>query len=369
MSELVSQDKLRLNVLLRQDLKALRIDEGRMMVHGLTSQGEKKLQLNPDQRPEKYLRLVRRLISSYVLDSPEGYPRFISRWTRMRNTQSELGDTLDLDKLLLSGEPEAVIAVVFSPHLTAELAEYAWWCQPDSLSARQMLINPNVANSEFAKTLAAHLLEFLPFEEDQSAISQSVQLILQPGLISEEERLKLWKRSQRRNPFLAGFVLAGPDAIPEQKPETNQPDTVIEVLDTEQNQLLQLCKSQKGKAFLNAASKAFDKITDQNITVMLFNQLGYFARPFQLSVDKPRTFDDLQSLVEQHLSSSIIQQALNENPENKATLIALCQLAYLSESLLDPIFGKTDAVGTVMRKKIQPVVQPLQRILGIILSP
>ena len=41
--QLSNEDNLRLNVLLAQDLKAIRINEGTMTVHALTDQGEAKV--------------------------------------------------------------------------------------------------------------------------------------------------------------------------------------------------------------------------------------------------------------------------------------------------------------------------------------
>ena len=76
--ELSNEDNLRLNVLLAQDLQAVRIDESRMVVYGLSGQGEARLPLNPTGRDERYLRLVRQLLSTHVLGSPGGYPVIMS---------------------------------------------------------------------------------------------------------------------------------------------------------------------------------------------------------------------------------------------------------------------------------------------------
>jgi hypothetical protein len=38
----------------------------------------------------------------------------------------------------------------------------------------------------------------------------------------------------------------------------------------------------------------------------------------------------------------------------------------ISETLVDPIFGLTDAIGSVMRKKIQHVVDPITENLQIL---
>ena len=41
--ELSSEDSLRLNVLINQDLQAIRIDESKMIVYALTGRGEAKV--------------------------------------------------------------------------------------------------------------------------------------------------------------------------------------------------------------------------------------------------------------------------------------------------------------------------------------
>ena len=41
-------------------------------------------------------------------------------------------------------------------------------------------------------------------------------------------------------------------------------------------------------------------------------------------------------------------------------------LACLSVKLLNPIFSRTDAIGTVMRKKIKPVTDPVFEQLAIL---
>ena len=101
--ELSSEDAFRLNVLLANKPLAIRIDEGRMSVHGLAAQGDSpqreiKVELHPTTRVEHYLRLVRELISGQVLGSPGGYPVYLKRWTRMGQMRDE-----SLAQLLLLG--------------------------------------------------------------------------------------------------------------------------------------------------------------------------------------------------------------------------------------------------------------------------
>jgi hypothetical protein len=83
MSEgLSAEDNFRLQVLLAQDLKAIRIDESTLTLHALTDKGEASIPLSPNCREDKYLRQVRELLSGHALGSPGGYPVFLTRWTR-----------------------------------------------------------------------------------------------------------------------------------------------------------------------------------------------------------------------------------------------------------------------------------------------
>jgi len=56
-----------------------------------------------------------------------------------------------------------------------------------------------------------------------------------------------------------------------------------------------------------------------------------------------------------------LQQLLQIWPEAKSFCSAIIFLSMVSESLLDPIFGVTDAIGTVMRKRIAHLIEPIQQ--------
>ena len=152
MIELTSEDNLRLNVLLANQPQAIRIDESRLEVHGLSARGEARIQLRPTARPEAYVRAVRELISGHILGSPGGYPTYLRRWTRMGQMRDE-----SLAQLLLLGEPEAVVAAVCSPGLTDELARRAWWAMEDAENARRMLGNPAIVQGRMGPILAGYL--------------------------------------------------------------------------------------------------------------------------------------------------------------------------------------------------------------------
>jgi len=102
--ELSAEDSLRLNVLLAQDLQAIRIDESKMIVYALTEKGEARVRLNSNCKDEKYIKEIKAMFSTHVMGSPGGYPVFLKRWTRMGQARDE-----SLQQLLLLGESEAVV--------------------------------------------------------------------------------------------------------------------------------------------------------------------------------------------------------------------------------------------------------------------
>lgn len=360
---LSSQDSLRLNVLLRQPLKAVRIDESRMVVHALMAQGETLVELNPVGRHEHYLRTVRQLFSTHVLGSPGGYPVFLKRWTRMGQARDE-----SLAKLLLLGEPEAVTAVVHANGLTEEIASHAWWAAPTAENARRMLERDSVAQSAIGRTLTEFLLEFLPFEEEHRAMIDSVRLVLKPGLLSTEERQQLWSKARRKPSYYVGFLHALPDNLPEQAhphPTLAEHETLLNSLTALGNPIIGLllrCLSATGQGFLRTLRVVFEKPANQDVVVMALEaSAGYFADARNGDCHH-RGIVDIEAAVSGDGDSLWLETQQLIQPLGEAwfmRLRALRCLALCGVPLVDPVFGLTDAMGTVMRRKLEPVLDPM----------
>lgn len=361
--QLSNEDNLRLNVLLAQPLQAVRINESTMTVHALTTKGEAKVRLNPTVRDEQYLRWVRELLSMKVTGSPGGYPIFLKRWTRMGHARN------NLDQMLLLGEPEAVAAVVYTPGLTHDIARRAWWASPSATNARCLLANAEVVNGELGKELTTYLLEFLPFEEVQLNVVDTVRLCLQGDLISPEEREKLWNRAKRKNPFYIGFLHADPAYIPlPEKPHRHHAEVTQQLafINASGNLFAQaFCHTlgSSGQNWLRALQLALEKPVDQDVVISLFIAIGaHFCLPFP----EHRGVRELNSAiqrVEQFCTGDcppdlkVVLDNLNSTtlPLFKAMLI----LAQVGEDSLIPYFGGNDSVGSVMRKRLEPLTQPL----------
>jgi hypothetical protein len=363
--ELSETDSLRLNVLLSQRLQAVRIDESRMMVHGLSDRGEAKVSLNPNCRDEAYLKHVREFLSTQVLGSPGGYPVYLRRWTRMGQARDD-----SLQRLLLLGEPEAVVAVVHAPGLTDELARRAWWAAPTAENARRMLERDCVASGAMGPELAEHLLEFLPFEDDHQAMIDSVRLMLQPGLLDAERRQDLWNRGRRKNTYYVGFLAAVPDELPPEiaaHPDharyVEQLGPMAEAGNRIARQLLRVT-SAPGQAFLQTAVAVMKKPTNQDVVVALLEAIGAYFSSLRPNEERYRELQALMAEAESALAGegaigAAVEEVLAAVPDAAPQLRAMLILSMVGESLVAPIFGLTDAIGSVMRKRLEPVSAPL----------
>lgn len=362
------EDSLRLNVLLNQELRALRIDEGKLQVVGLTPKGEAKVQLNPNCPEEKYLRQVRELISNHVLGSPHGYPRFMHRWTRMGYARTD-----SLVRLLRLGEPEAVAAVVHAEGLTDEIARWAWWVDQSPEHARAMLAREQVAKGEMGRVLADFLMEFLPYEEDPQKVVESVRVVLQPGLIDEAARAQLWARGQRKPAYRVGFLKALPDDLPvEQVPHPRFADLegVLKELAGAGNahaRLLARLLSHRGQAWLDTVEGVFSRCADQGVVIQLFEAIEAYFAPVRPADARYRDMVPLledcarsgECLTDPRLREELAVLKAGLPAEDWPLVESLRVWACVSEQLIAPIFGLSDAVGSALRSSIEPVTVPL----------
>jgi hypothetical protein len=363
--ELASEDSFRLNVLLANKPLAIRIDESRMTVLGLSERGEARIQLNPSGRPDAYLRLVRELISGHVLGSPGGYPVYLRRWTRMGQMRDE-----SLEQLLMLGEPEAVVAAVHAPGLTNELARRAWWAMEDAENARRMLANPAVRDGAMGRILADYLVEYLPFESDPEKAMESVRLVLQPGLMDPEHRADLWRRSARKPAQLLGFLQASPDDLPEVERERRDAAVVrarLDVLIAAGDPCARLAErvvSGRGQGFLRTLGQVLAKSPNQDLVSSTFELLRDYFRALRPDGDPNLSLDALTAEAHLFVSSPVplgpAAACLAVAPELAEDIAAMRVLSGVGYGVIRAYLIDSTASGSLMRRKLAPVLDALQ---------
>ncbi len=367
--ELSSEDALRLNVLLTHDLQAVRIDENSLTLYALTERGEARVALHPTGRKEQYLRLVREMLSSHALGSPGGYPLYIQRWTRMGQNSGD-----NIDKLLLLGDAEAVVSVAYSPRLTDELARRAWWCMQSGDNARRMLERTCIAEGAMGPVLAEYLVEYLPFETSPHVIIDTVRIVLQPGLISEQTLLRLWGRAKGDNTYYAGFLAALPDALPGQSTARADWDRIEPALtpllasgNKYAHQLARVLDA-PGQMFLAACGDVLSRPADQDVARSVFRTVGaYFGvlrqdAGHEIKPDEALTQADLRLLNPDAELAALLAVVPALQPETRS-LLALSEMGEFS---VTPILVRTTAIGSLMRRKLEPVSEPAMEQLAVL---
>lgn len=357
--QLSNEDNLRMNVLLAQALKAIKINEGTMTVHALTEKGEAKVKLNPTTRDEQYLRWIREMISMKVTGSPGGYPIFLKRWTRMGHADNTL------EHMLLLGEPEAIVALVHAPTLSHDIGKHAWWANPTTEVARRLLHYPDVVVGELGNELAEYLLEFLPFEERQLDVVDTVRLCLQGELITQEQRTELWTRAKRKNPYYVGFLHSN-GLIPAENKENsicNEMKSHCESINNDIAVEFKEILSENGQKWLGTLKNSLRKPVDQDVVISLFKAVdSHFdvewpeqrgVRDISLAIDRTELWLKNESECSEQLHQLI--GVLDDKLCDK--LQSFLVLSQIGEDTLIPIFAGNDSVGSVMRKRLDPVTK------------
>jgi hypothetical protein len=368
MSELSPEDELRLNVMMAGDIQAVRIDEAAMIVHGLSSRGEASIKLHPAGRPEQYLRRVRELLAGIATGSPGGYPVYLHGWTRMGQAREK-----GLDCLLLLGEEEAVVSVAYSNGLTDELARRAWWAMPVADNARRMLERDCVVKGKMGRVLAAYLVEYLPFETNPHTIIDTVRLLLQPGLIDEEVRMKLWNRGAMDNAYHVGFLERMPDDLPVEVAPREDWNALNSRLSQFANDpcaiQLERVLSARGQAFLQTSEAMLRYPADRDVVNALLNALAaYFSPLLQPSCCSADTLDSTLANVDAFCrdTASTAGIFLHSLPDYAKEVRAMLVLSCMNSEVAAPILSRTTAGGTLMRQKLEPVTTPILQQIAVL---
>ena len=354
------EDALRLNVLLANKPQAIRINESSMVVSGLTADGEARVELRPNCRDDQYIRKVKELISGHVLGSPGGYPVYLQRWTRMGQMKDD-----SLEQLLMLGEPEAVVAAVCAPGLTDELARRAWWAMEDADNARHMLRKQAICEGEMGPVLAAYLLEYLPFETEAEKQIETVRLVLQAGLLDEQQRSELWRKAARKAPYYVGFIATLLDAIPEAQephPLWLAHHEALQGLADGGNALaaaLLRVLSGPGQAWLHTIHRIFKKPSNQDVVNITLDEMAaYFGALRDAPVDA--TLEELEIEAEEWCSRDASAVAVEGVDQALTPLMRSVRiLSGMGYGAVRPVFKGTTAIGSLMRRKLEPVMTPL----------
>ena len=365
--EISSEDALRLNVLLANAPRAIRIHESSMTLYGLLESGESSVRLNPSCGDEQYLKLIRAFLSDRALGSPGGYPFYLQRWTRMGRMRED-----SLERLLLLGDPAAVFAVVCAEGLTSELARRAWWAAEEAENARRMLQTREVVQSDTGPMLARYLIEYLPFESESETMVESVRMALQPGLLEEDERLALWNKASRKIAYLVGFIAADPDDLPEQLPPRNDFSLHQDRLGGMRaggnalSALMLKLLSGPGQTYISTCRRILGKPTTQDVVTTTLEVLCTYCSAARPDGDCASSIDQLLTEADDFLGSAEAGMILAQDQELAEELKAVRILSGLGQEVMRSLLGDSSAIGSLMRRKLEPLLTQATRQFDIL---
>jgi hypothetical protein len=279
----------------------------------------------------------------------------------------------NLQNLLLLGEPEAVAAVTCASGLSDELARRAWWIAQDPHGARRMLRIPAVAGGEMGPRLARFLIEYLPFETEPLLMVESLRLSLQPGLLSAQMRDELWRRCRRKPSYYLGFLASMPDSLPQSaaprllsESEASALRALADAGNPFAGQWLRICAA-AGQTFVQTLLRVMEKPANQEVVSLSLEVVRDYFSPLRPEGDPDLTLEALQqqSFGFKHPT---LEACLRAVPERERELRTLYLLSGVGYGVLRPVFSKSDAVGSLMRRKLEPLLAPLRQRLESLLG-
>ena len=158
-----------------------------------------------------------------------------------------------------------------------------------------------------------------------------------------------------------GFLFGDADNLPHSDNINQECEKILQSLSSYQQydgycQILRRLSASSGQTFLATIDTVIKKMTNQDVALQLFNAIQqYFNAEQSLVQDLPRTIEDISEKSLQQLQE--LKVGTEITPDIEAYLQALLQLAQISEQILNPVFAQTDAIGSVMRKRLQHITE------------
>jgi hypothetical protein len=102
-----------------------------------------------------------------------------------------------------------------------------------------------------------------------------------------------------------------------------------------------------------------EKPANQDVVTLLLDILRGALSSLRPSGDPDLEWDELVKTSSES-DEPDLQVAIDKIPKREAELRTLYLLSGVGYGIVRPIFSKTDAIGSLMRKKLQPVFEPLR---------
>jgi hypothetical protein len=283
----------------------------------------------------------------------------LTQWTRTGQI-----DSGRLSRLLKLGEPEAVMAVASAPSLTVDIARHSWWAYPEPETARTLLHHENIRRSSLGAELSRYIHEYLPFETEPIRLAESVRLLLLAGELSFFDRVALWRRGKRKTAILLGFVQACPFNLPTDYDDGKGMIACRSTLDFKNvNEWIEALFDIRGQALFATCKKILDAPADQDVVVTSLETLADLLQPIRPCDEPFETIESIESEIARVIDSDTgagFTHAVNARQDK---LESLMFLSLVGERLVRQYFSRSSTVGSLMRRQLGGVLDPVCRHL------
>jgi hypothetical protein len=224
---------------------------------------------------------------------------------------------------------------------------------PTIENARLMLMRDVVCQGSMGRTLAEFLVDHLAFlHEDDVGILDTVAVMLYSGVLTDAERLSIWKRGSSRNSYYVAFLELQPDRLPSPRAARADHDGVPQLAGNPYCAMLDKALSGQGQTFIATAATILERPENQEVVNHTLNALAQWCAPLRQADAATR--------------SAARTTLLDAAPQFASDCDALDALAAVDADSVRPIFLKTTAIGSLMRRKIQPIVTPLLDAVAVL---
>ena len=109
------------------------------------------------------------------------------------------------------------------------------------------------------------------------------------------------------------------------------------------------------------------KLNNQDAAVSLFEAIQLYFNGIQTDTSQRRRIEDIEVDASACCTSyETATSVIDVNPDYAEKVRAMMILSMVGEQLLAPVFGQTDAIGSVMRKKLTPITSVLLEQIKIL---
>jgi hypothetical protein len=119
--------------------------------------------------------------------------------------------------------------------------------------------------------------------------------------------------------------------------------------------------SQNGQAFLDTCRLVLDKPANQDVVNTMLDVIAGYFRPLRPEGPPDMTLGELAAEARSYVAGlpPSLRPIAEACPEVVALLGSARVLSGLSYGVVRPIFGDSTAIGSLMRRKLEPVFTPL----------